>query len=62
MQIEKTKNRRLLRLKVTIPKMGWDLTIEGGTDHASIDNRGSFTDEENACVDNIVKYTRECSR
>jgi hypothetical protein len=33
----------------------WDLTRESGTDNASIGNRGSFADEENASVDNIVE-------
>lgn len=39
----------------------WNLTREGGTDNASIGNRGSFTDEENASVDNIVKGIEEGS-
>jgi methylmalonyl-CoA mutase N-terminal domain/subunit len=33
----------------------WDLTRESGTDNASIGNRGSLADEENASVDNIVE-------
>ena len=33
----------------------WDLTRESGTDNASTGNRGSFADEENASVDNIVE-------
>jgi hypothetical protein len=33
----------------------------GGTDNASIGNRGSFTDEENAGVENIVKGIEEGS-
>jgi len=39
----------------------WNLTREGGTDNASIGNRGSFTDEENARVENIVKGIEEGS-
>jgi len=39
----------------------WNLTREGGTDNASIGNRGSFTDEENAGVENRVKGIEEGS-
>jgi hypothetical protein len=38
-----------------------DLTREGGTDNTSIGNRGSFTDEENAGMDNMVKGIEEGS-
>jgi hypothetical protein len=39
----------------------WNLTREGGTDNVSVGNRGSFTDEERASVDNIVKGIEEGS-
>jgi hypothetical protein len=39
----------------------WNLAREGGTDNVSIGNRGSFTDEENAGIDNIVKGIEEGS-
>jgi hypothetical protein len=39
----------------------WNLAREGGTDNTSVGNRGSFTDEENASLDNIVKGIEEGS-
>jgi hypothetical protein len=47
--------------QTTGAEVSWNLTREGGTDNASIGNRGSFTDEENASVDNIVKGIEEGS-